>query len=437
MPLAPISAPPRQRPPRAGSIAAAPPAQTIAFTADELQGACERLRAGDGLHRLLARIGGDEARDCRLPRPAHFAAPGFARRHRATLAVVGIYVLLAVLPGAIITALGDRIADGDFVRLTDGRELPGALFLYLVLAPVLWTFYLWQPRLIVDVFAGLAEAGVVGAPRGRGVTPDGFLRGVAATLPRRVALGLTRGGAVGVLAAVASVATLVIWPPTALPPFDRLAPEAETFWWRVVPPYFWLVWLPLVFVNVYMLVWIVLRQTIMIANIQRLLRLFAVEPVPFHPDRCGGFAPIGAYATDVVRVAMIIGGWALALLASGPATGHGLYVAPHALFLVLLQVLLTPYLLLGPVWYAHRVMGAARDRALRRVGARIAARLAVGGPVAQRSAGFRELEAEYRLVETGYHTWPFRPGAFGVSATAGLTLFANVAALVYRLLSGT
>ncbi len=71
-----------------------------------------------------------------------------------------------------------------------------------------------------------------------------------------------------------------------------------------MPAYFWAVWLPLVFVNVYMLVWIVLRQTMMIANIQRLLRLFAVEPVPFHPDRCSGFAPIGGYATDIVRVAL-------------------------------------------------------------------------------------------------------------------------------------
>ena len=132
------------------------------------------------------------------------------------------------------------------------------------------------------------------------------------------------------------------------------------------PGYFWAIWLPLVFINVYMLVWIVLRQTIMIANIQRLLRVFAVEPVPFHPDRCSGFAPIGSYATNIVRVALIVGSWALVLLLSGPLTGHGLYVAPHILFLVAVQVLLTPYLLLGPVWYAHRVMREARDRALAR-----------------------------------------------------------------------
>jgi hypothetical protein len=125
--------------------------------------------------------------------------------------------------------------------------------------------------------------------------------------------------------ASAWVASLVVWPPTALPPFDRLVAEGDLYWWRVVPAYFWAVWLPLVFVNVYMLVWIVIRQTIMIASIQRLLRLFAVEPVPFHPDRCSGFAPIGSYATDIVRVALIVGGWALALLLSGPATGHDPY----------------------------------------------------------------------------------------------------------------
>jgi hypothetical protein len=238
--------------------------------------------------------------------------------------VVGLYALLALAPGLLISAFGGRLTDREFVKLTDWRELPGALFLYLVLAPVLWTFYLWQPRLIVDVFAGLAEGGVVGAPRAAGVTPDAFLQGVGATLPRHVAGGplrLSRGACLAALAAAIAVATLVAWPPTALPPFDRLFSEGDLYWWRVVPAYFWAVWLPLVFVNVYMLVWVVIRQTLMIANIQRLLRLFAVEPVPFHPDRCSGFAPIGAYATDVVRVALIVGGWALVLLLSGAATG--------------------------------------------------------------------------------------------------------------------
>jgi hypothetical protein len=187
-----------------------------------------------------------------------------------------------------------------------------------------------------------------------------------------------------------------------------------------------------------MLVWIVLRQTIMIANIQRLLQVFVVEPVPFHPDRCSGFAPIGSYATNIVRVALIVGTWALVLLLSGPLTGHGLYVAPHILFLVAVQVLLTPYLLLGPVWYAHRVMREARDRALARVAAQIRACL-VGGlrradATAEDAVPYRELEAKYQLTGDGYHTWPFQPSALsGVSITAGLTLLGNVAAILYRM----
>jgi hypothetical protein len=187
-----------------------------------------------------------------------------------------------------------------------------------------------------------------------------------------------------------------------------------------------------------MLVWIVLRQTIMIANIQRLLRLFAVEPVPFHPDRASGFAPIGSYATNIVRVALIVGSWALVLLLSGPLTGHGIYVAPHILFLVLVQVLLTPYLLLGPVWYAHRVMREARDRALARVAAQIRACLlgstGENGTTAGSTVLYRELEAKYQLTGEGYHTWPFQPSALsGVSITAGLTLLGNVAAILYRM----
>ena len=120
---------------------------------------------------MLSKIGGDEARDARLPMPSHLASPGALRRHRATLAVVGIYFLLAVVPGVVISLLGHRVTDQDFVKLSDWRELPGALMLYLLLAPVIWTFYLWQPRLILDVFAGLAEGGVVGAPRQKEYDP--------------------------------------------------------------------------------------------------------------------------------------------------------------------------------------------------------------------------------------------------------------------------
>src|ERR671910_57827 len=231
------------------------------FSANALQGACERLSAGDGLHGLLARFGGDEARDCRLPLPARATSPGFLRRHRASM-------------------LAHPARNESFIRFTDWRELPGALFLYLVLAPVIWTLYLWQPRLIVEVFDGLARGGVVGPSRYEGVTADAVLARLAGSLPRVRRFGplrLTHGALLALLALTASVATLVIWPPTALPPFDRLVPESDVFWWRVVPAYFWGIWLPLVFINVYMLVWIVLRQTIMIANIQRLLRVFAVE----------------------------------------------------------------------------------------------------------------------------------------------------------------
>ncbi len=411
------------------------------FSADALQGACERLSAGDGLHGLLARFGGDEARDCRLPLPARATSPGFLRRHRASLLVVALYALLAVVPGLLISEFANPVSDGGFIRFTDWRELPGALFLYLVLAPVIWTLYLWQPRLIVEVFDGLAQGGVVGPARYEGVTADAVLERLGGSLPRVRRIGplqVSRGSVLALLAFAASVATLVIWPPTALPPFNRLLPESDVFWWRVVPGYFWGLWLPLVFVNVYMLVWIVLRQTIMIANIQRLLRVFAVEPVPFHPDRCSGFAPIGSYATNIVRVALIVGSWALVLLLSGPLTGHGLYVAPHILFLVVVQVLLTPYLLLGPVWYAHRVMREARERALARVAARIRTCLMASsenGDAADWGASpYRELEAKYQLTGEGYHTWPFQPSAVsGISITAGLTLLGNLAAILYRM----
>ena len=352
--------------------------------------------------------------------------------------------MLGVVPGLLVSLNDSRFASRDFIKFTDWRELPGALFLYLVLAPVIWTFYLWQPRLILEVFDGLARSGAIGPARRHDISADAVLRRIGGIFIEPVAqvgpLRLTKGALVSIMSVIAAIATLLVWPPTALPLFESLLPETEVFWWRVIPVYFWAVWLPLVFVNVYMLVWIVVRQTLMITNIQRLLTLFEVEPMPFHPDGSSGFAPIGSYAINIVRVALIIGGWALVLLLSGPVTGHDLYVAPHTLFLVLVQVLLTPYLLLGPVWYAHRVMGAARERALQRVGNAIRVALlaeqAAPPQVVARPDDYQGLEAKYRLVEEGYHTWPFGRTAFsGVSITAILTLIGNIAVLIYRLSS--
>src|SRR5215211_5064905 len=89
---------------------------TTIFSADALQGACERLSAGDGLHGLLSRFGGDEARDCRLPLPARATSPGFLRRHRASLLVVALYAVLAVVPGLLISMLGHSVSKESFIR---------------------------------------------------------------------------------------------------------------------------------------------------------------------------------------------------------------------------------------------------------------------------------------------------------------------------------
>jgi hypothetical protein len=421
---------------------ASPVEPVTVFSTDELQRASERLTRGDGLHRLLARIGGDEARDASVPLPPSLVSPGVLRRHRASFATVAIYFFLAVTPGFILSINAERSGDHSFIRLTDWRELPGALVLYLVLAPVIWTFYLWQPRLILEVFDGLARSGAIGPARKAGVTADGVLRSIGASFVEpALAIGslkITKGGLLSVFSAGVAVATLLVWPPTAPEPFDRLFPESETYWWRTIPVYFWAIWLPLVFINVYMLAWIVIRQTVMIASIQRLLRLFDVEPIPFHPDGSSGFAPIGHYAVTIVRVALVIGGWALILLLGGPVSGHKLYVAPHTLFLVLVQVLLTPYLLLGPVWYAHTVMRSAHERALQRVGDSVRTLLLGNAsgliPTGRLIGPYQELQARYRLVDEGYKRWPFPRTTFsGVSITAGITLIGNVAAILYRM----
>ncbi len=232
-------------PATAGTAPAGVIEPTNVFSPAELQQARERLNAGDGLHQLLARFGGEEASDSSLPMPIGLTAPGFLRRHRASIATVILYLVFAVVPGLLISVFDERFATGEFVKLTDWRELPGALFLYLVLAPVIWTFYLWQPRLIVEVFDGLARSGAIGPAQRTDITADAVLRRIGGSFVETAArlgpLRLSKGTLVALLSLTASIATLLIWPPTALPPFDRILPETDLFWWRVIPAYFWAV----------------------------------------------------------------------------------------------------------------------------------------------------------------------------------------------------
>jgi hypothetical protein len=83
-------------------------------------------------------------------------------------------------------------------------------------------------------------------------------------------------------------------------------------------------------------------------------------------------------------------------------------------------------------------MQAARERALQRVGDAIRTSLlnqtSPAPATAHRREPYQELEARYRLMEEGYHTWPFgRTALSGVSITAGLTLLGNIAVILYRM----
>ena len=114
----------------------------------------------------------------------------------------------------LISAFAEQITNDAFVKLTDWREWPGALSLYLILAPVIWTFYLWQPRLILEVFDGLARSGAIGPARRDSITADGVLRQIGGSFIETAiqigAVRITKGGLLAVLSAVTAVATLLV-----------------------------------------------------------------------------------------------------------------------------------------------------------------------------------------------------------------------------------
>jgi hypothetical protein len=65
--------------------------------------------------------------------------------------VGAISALLAVVPCLLISEFVSRSGSRGSIRIAGWRELPGAQFLSLFLAPVISTLCLWQPRLLVSV----------------------------------------------------------------------------------------------------------------------------------------------------------------------------------------------------------------------------------------------------------------------------------------------
>lgn len=196
-------------------------------------------------------------------------------------------------------------------------------------------------------------------------------------------------------------------------------------WWLLNPFHFWIVWVPLVFVNVYMMTWIVIRQAFATVAFTRLFRVFEIDPKPFHPDKCNGFAPLGDFSTRTALIAVLFGFWVSGVISYPMFFGQPINLKLDTILALVLYVLIVPAVLIPPVWECHREMVNAKQQTLDSLAERIQGLLDetnLETMVSDKEA-LEGLIERYRLLETELRTWPFRPLAlrrFGVSAVTPL-----------------
>jgi len=342
---------------------------------------------------------------------------------RVTTLAVCVHAVFCLGGGSAVSFHYARLGH-EFLSIFDLRELPLALFVYLVAAPAIWTLYEGQPRWILQTFSELSSNGVI-LRRRQTLSLEAYLRQTICrplSSPWYFAIALVAG-----LTGVVMVAS------TAYPAHYRYFFGEPTIWFLLSRSYFWVLWVPAVlFVPVYMVAWLFIRQVFALRSLHSMYGNFRLMPVPFHPDRCNGVAAVGEYAMKTARAFVFFAGWVFIMTTFPMLFKIPMRLDATTLLPLIVYPIALPVLLLGPVWSTHRAMCHAKSRALEILAVQMRALLSrtdttvlVETPTERTLAPYAMIQtvsAQYRLLDKEYHTWPFHlPGITRLGLTATVT----------------
>lgn len=332
--------------------------------------------------------------------------------HLAAIALA-VYGVIMIGGGSVISVIYMQLGI-RFLSIFNTKELPIAIFAYLVTAPLMWTFYTWQPRGVSDVFRQLYHNAVIGEPKDTYSTQTIYKPSSGFNRQYNLLISL-----------VAVAVSLAVWLSAVYSPNNPFYFGETTLWFLLNPIYFWLLWIPLVFVNVYILCWIIIRQTVATIAYTHLFRTFQIRPKLLHPDGCNGFAPIGDYAIRSALIAVFLGFWLFVFTTYPMLFGQPINFKIDTIMLFIVYIVAVPSLLLPPVLGAHNAMVEDKNTVLEDLADQI--RTLISESNVDRALTSKdlliELQRRYEFVRKEYRTWPFRPLAiksFGISAITPL-----------------
>jgi hypothetical protein len=275
------------------------------------------------------------------------------RPELASLLVMVILLIWYFATGFIVDAV---LKGHNYISFRDPRELSFGLFIWVFWAPLITFYYLWQPNSVVKMLITLKNNGVFESE-----LIDELLKELQKVL---ASPGISIAASVGAIFA------------ESIHMFISVPQEAERFG----EPTFWFVhWSTaslLYVINVlvmYMLIAFALRN---LGIAWKIHRFFGEHKAKirlrfFHPDLCGGVAPIGDFGIKIGLLAIAFGFFAAFLTLRPVFWGGRPLLNWGTAAMSIIYILLVPICVLPYIWAAHRAMSYFKQKRLSEISDKI------------------------------------------------------------------
>jgi hypothetical protein len=324
-------------------------------------------------------------------------------------------VIYSVLVYGLGVLLSLTYAGPDVGGIYEGAETVVSPVVFILIPPVLWWFYLWQPAAIT--------AAIEAQDRSRTMEPSEKCPQPASTTYANVIFNRSLWA---ILSAVTAIGVVVGW--YFLVVLPNIPDQGFMAWWYVLPAYRFGIFLPLVGVFLYMLLMIITRQLCAILILNKFFSQGQTIRVrPLHPDGAGGLGAVGKLAIATAWFGVGMGFWATvySLLLTHAFTTQGLVLA---ILYWALYLILTPILLLGPVWGAHQAMRRAKMDQLAEISRMVdkyfaSSQILKEDRVQEYNRHLKALWKRYQFIQKNYPEWPFSTSFFrnfGIAAVLPL-----------------
>ena len=263
------------------------------------------------------------------------------------------------------------------------------MFACLFFSPVIWTFFTYQPIWLKDAFNKLAHDGVI------------FEQDmVEYFVHNRKANFITDEQMTLICLAITVI--LEFWWLTMITPVDK-------FWYfnRYDHPfYFWFFFFPQLFFSMYLLIWSIFRQGIILyITYYNYFKTYNIKPIPYHIDKFNGLAPIGKYYKRIAWAVVFFLAYIAQFIIAPGLFGYATRMKADNILMLFVFIVLTIIFVVLPLRQIYLKMLKEKGKVLSEIVTEI--NLLIIAADAISSIKIRILVEKYNLLDKEYKTWPF------------------------------